>query len=163
KAGMRALFLVPTPFATAGDWAGFRRRIRMFRNHPALLAWDEEEGIARGEMKPAVLAKIRQVLREEDPNHPLMVGDSRDAINRVTDRSDFFPLASMELGMWWWYPLPLGPRPGDALQGEELARTYELAPPSFLTLSNTDKPLWVGVQSYKKPRADARYPTPAEY
>lgn len=163
KAGMRALFLVPLQYAFAGDWERFRHRIRLFRNHPALLAWDEEEGIARGDMKPEALRKMREILREEDPHHPFMVGDSRDLISRVTDRSNFFPLASMDLGMWWWYPIPLGPKPADALQGEELTRSRELAPPAFLTGRNTDKPLWVGVQSYKKPQTWARYPNAAEY
>jgi hypothetical protein len=139
----------------------------MFRNHPALLAWDEEEGLARGDMKPETLAQIRRILREEDPHHPLMVGDSRDVIGRVTDRSNFFPLDHMDLGMWWWYPFPLPlaakAAPGDALQGEEPLGSNELAPPVFLTQRNTGKPLWVGVQSYKKPNKGARYPTPAEY
>jgi hypothetical protein len=92
-----------------------------------------------------------------------MVGDSRDVIGRVTDRSNFFPLASMDLGMWWWYPFPLAARAGSALEGDEASRGLELEPPSFLTRRNTDKPIWVGVQSYKKPNPGARYPTPAEY
>lgn len=166
KAGMHMLFFVPIKLAIAGDWDAFRRRIRMFRNHPALLAWDEEEGVARGDMKPETLAQIRQIVREEDPNHPLMVGDSRDVIGRVTDRSNFFPLASMDMGMWWWYPFPLpatSAKQGDALQGEDAPHGSELVPPAFLTQSKTDKPLWVGVQSYKKPGKDARYPTAAEY
>ena len=163
KAGMSAIFFVPNPWAQAGEWDAFRRRIRMFRNHPALLAWDEEEGLARGDMKPETLARIRQVLREEDPRHPLMVGDSRDVITRVTDRSNFFPLANMDLGMWWWYPFPLTARSGDALQGEDGNKGLELEPPTFLTKRSTGKPLWVGVQSYKKPGAGARYPNAAEY
>ena len=168
RAGLRMLFFVPIKLAIAGEWDAFRRRIRMFRNHPALLAWDEEEGLARGDMKPETLAQIRQILREEDPHHPLMIGDSRDVIGRVTDRSNFFPLDSMDLGMWWWYPFPLPAAAsktgqGDALQGEETLRGSELVPPTFLTQRNTDKPLWVGVQSYKKPAKEARYPTPDEY
>lgn len=170
KAGLRMLFLVPMKFAIAGDWEAFRRRIRMFRNHPALLAWDEEEGLARGDMKLETLTKIRQILREEDPHHPLMIGDARDVIGRVTDRSNFFPIDQMDLGMWWWYPFPLPPasapgkaQPGDALQGEEAVQRNELVPPTFLTRRNTHKPLWVGVQSYKKPNKEARYPTPTEY
>jgi len=163
KAGMRALFLVPMPWAVSGDWESFRRRIRMFRNHPGLLAWDEEEGLARGDLKPETLLKLRQVLREEDPHHPLMVGDSRDVIGRVTDRSNFFPVDVMDLGMWWWYPIPLAARPPDALQGEDAAKGGELVPPSFLTQRNTAKPLWVGVQAYKKPQPTARYPNAAEY
>jgi hypothetical protein len=114
-------------------------------------------------MKPETLATLRQVLREEDPHHPLMVGDSRDVIGRVTDRSDFFPLASMDLGMWWWYPFPLAARSGDALQGEEAAKSGELVPPTFLTQRNTEKPLWVGLQAYRKPGASGRYPTAVEY
>src|SRR5207237_617103 len=70
-------------------------------------------------------------------------------------------------GMWWWYPLPLKPPattgPAAALEGEEaLAKWNELSPPQFLTLAKTDKPIWVGVQAYKK-NDTSRYPTPLEY
>ena len=47
QAGMMCLCLVPRQFVFKGDWDAVRRRIRMFKNHPALLAWDEEEGLAR--------------------------------------------------------------------------------------------------------------------
>jgi hypothetical protein len=162
-AGMKAILLVPRHPLFAEDWETVRRRIRMFRNHPGLLAWNTEEGIARGDMPPETLAKLYEIVREEDPHHPLMVGDSRDAIGRVTDRSDFFPIDHMDLGMWWWYPLPPGGARANILEGEELVEAKELAPPSFLTLRKTDKPIWVGVQSYKKPQPWARYPLPIEY
>src|SRR5207248_2426533 len=71
QAGMKALMLIPRGLAFAHDWEGVRRRIRMFRNHPALLAWDEEEGIARDDMSPADLARLRKLIAKEDPNHPL--------------------------------------------------------------------------------------------
>jgi hypothetical protein len=135
----------------------------MFRNHPALLAWDEEESIARGDASFDVVAKMREVLREEDPNHPFMIGDARAPIGQV-DRSNLFPAELMDLGMWWWYPIPLGPgsNKGSVLEGEELAKTYEMAPPTFLTQRKTEKPVWVGVQSYRK-GTPPRFPTPTEY
>ena len=163
KAGMHALFLIPREQVFHGQWDLFRRRIRMFRNHPGLLAWDEEEGLARGDMKLEDLAKMVQIIREEDPNHPIMVGDSRDVITAVKDRSNFFPLAQMDMGMWWWYPFPLKAKPAGALEGDEGTSASELAPPTFLVQRNTDKPLWVGVQAYKHNNADGRYPTPVEY
>jgi hypothetical protein len=69
----------------------------------------------------------------------------------------------MDLGMWWWYPIPLKPKgAGDALEGDEgVAGSGELSPPEFLVNARIDKPLWVGVQSYKK--KESRYPTPGEY
>ncbi|HEV2294501.1 MAG TPA: carbohydrate binding domain-containing protein [Tepidisphaeraceae bacterium] len=166
--GMKALMLIPRQLLFAGDWDGVRRRIRMFRNHPGLLAWDEEEGLARGDIRIETLAKLRQVLNEEDPHHPLMVGDSKDVIGRIEpQRRDFFPLDYMDLGMWWWYPIPLGGGKPEALEGDEgKPGTKELVPPSWLVNANTDKPLWAGVQSYKKPVKNvpgARYPSPTEY
>ncbi len=163
KAGMHCLLLVPMEYGFVGDWDSFRRRIRMFRNHPALLAWDEEEGLARGDMNRDTLMKMREILTKEDPHHPFMVGDSHDVIGRVKDRSRFFPDEQMDMGMWWWYPLPLKAGAGDDLQGESAQGRLELDPPPFLTQRTTRKPVWVGVQSYKKPVADGRYPTPAEY
>jgi hypothetical protein len=163
--GMKMLFMIPMKAAIKGDFDAVRRRIRMFRNHPALLAWDEEEGFARGDFKPDTLKKIRQIQHEEDPHHPFMVGDSRGlGAVRGTDRSDFFPDDDMDLGMWWWYPFPLQERTGDALLGEDAGPPGKvLVPPSFLVTAKTKKPLWVGVQSYKKPGKDSRYPTPQEY
>jgi hypothetical protein len=163
KNGMMCLFLVPRGFVFHGDWENVRRRIRMFRNHPALLAWDEEEGLARSDMHPDDLKMLVKIIREEDPNHPIMIGDARDGIRKVTDRSNFFPIDQMDMGMWWWYPLPIGGGKPSALDGEEAARGLEMVPPSFLTQRNTDKPIWVGVQSYRKPQDWARYPTPVEY
>jgi hypothetical protein len=154
---------VPRQYVFHHDWENVHRRIRMFKNHPALLAWDEEEGIARGDMSRDDLKTLVAMIREEDPYHPIMIGDSRDGIRKVVDRSNFFPIDQMDLGMWWWYPLPLGGGKPSALNGEEAAKGLELVPPSFLTQRNTDKPIWVGVQAYKKPADWARYPTPIEY
>jgi hypothetical protein len=94
-----------------------------------------------------------------------MLGDTRDAIQKVTDRSRLFADELMDLGMWWWYPFPISPAGADdALQGTERAAGMELVPPSFLTLAQTKKPLWVGLQAYGKPdRKDGRFPTPLEY
>jgi hypothetical protein len=160
--GVNVLLLVPMEYAIAGEWDAFTRRIRMFRNHPALLAWDEEEGLARGDMNMETLRRVRQILQKEDPNHPFMVGDARNVIGRIKDRRNMFPADQMDLGMWWWYPLPLKPQRGDALQGEQATGTdLLLEPPPFLVPG--EKPLWVGVQAYKKPGAGSRYPTPTEY
>ncbi len=180
RAGMKACMMVPLKFAQDGEWDAFRRRIRMFRNHPGLLCWDEEEGLARGDWTMATLEKVRQILKEEDPNHPFMVGDARDVVYRVKDRSNFFPLNEMDMGMWWWYPLPMSAKPHiDPLEGVEVSG-LQLTPPSFLTLARTNKPIWVGVQAYNKglkakrengkymevEKEDAkgmRFPTPTEY
>jgi hypothetical protein len=162
KYGMHMCCMVPLEYAYDGEWDAFRKRIRMFRNHPGLLCWDEEESLARGTTTMATLAKMRQIVQEEDPNHPFMVGDSRDAITRVKDRSNFFPLKYMDLGMWWWYPIPIEKRAGAALEGEEASTSDEMVPPVFLVKRNTDKPIWVGVQAYKK-NEKSRYPNYTEY
>jgi hypothetical protein len=162
KHGLKALFLIPRGFVFAGQWDAFRRRIRMFKNHPALLAWDEEEGMARGDLTPANFEKMIQILREEDPYHPIMVGDSRDTIDRVRGKMDFFPVAQMDMGMWWWYPFPLSSEAGSALQGDAGGRAGELVAPMFLTQPNTTKPIWVGVQSYRKNKKSP-YQTAEEY
>jgi hypothetical protein len=162
--GMKAIFMLPMKLAIAGDFDGVRRRVRMFRNHPGLLAWDEEEGFARGDFKPDTLKKLRQIVAEEDPNHPFLVGDSHDVITRIPpDRSDFFPLGEMDLGMWWWYPFPLKERQADALLGEDAGPAdagLEAVPPAFLVNAKTRKPLWVGIQAYKK-AANAIPPPPS--
>jgi hypothetical protein len=142
---MMALLLIPRGLAFGGDWENFRRRIRMFRNHPALLAWDEEEGLARGDMSMAALVKMRQIIKEEDPHHPFMVGDSRDVINKVKDRSELLPAGAHGSGMWWWYPIPPGGAQGDALAGEELTKAASARPAQFPHPGeNRQSRSWVG-------------------
>jgi len=143
----------------------FVRRVRMFRNHPGLLAWDEEEGVARGEMPLSNLARMREVLQQQDSHHPFMVGDGCKAIFNIKDRSELFPEDLMDMGMWWWYPFPLTDmKTGDALAGVDATTGQELVPPEFLTRAKTDKPIWVGLQAYRKPgRSDGRFPSPDEY
>jgi hypothetical protein len=161
-AGMKVCFLIPRGLAFGGDWDGVRRRIRLFKNNPALLCWDEEEGLARGDLKMGGLIKLRQIIQEEDPNHPLMIGDTRDVITRMPqDRADIFPVDQMDLGMWWWYPLPLQARGDSALNGEDASTGTELIEPGFLSKPGTNKPIWTGIQSYKKPKS--RYPTATEF
>lgn len=165
--GMKMLFQIPMRQAIEGDFETIRRRIRMFRNHPGLLAWDEEEGFARGDFKPDTLKTLRAIVDKEDPHHPLMVGDSSDVTTRVRGQPNFFPDADMDLGMWWWYPFPLRAPRGNQVadeDGNELAARWDvLTPPAFLTRSATTKPIWVGIQAYRKAAKDARYPTPDEY
>ena len=163
QAGMMVMALIPRGMVFHGDWDGFRHRVRLLRNHPALLCWDEEEGIARGDMKLPDLIKMRQILREEDPNHPLMIGDMKDVGSRLPDRRDIFPADQMDVGMWWWYPFPLNERndTGMELEGDKFGSGAELIPPPFLAQPTTSKPIWVGIQAYKKV-AKSRYPTLAE-
>ena len=160
--GMKTCLLVPMKQVIAGDLDAVRRRVRLFRNHPALLCWDEEEGFGRGDFKPDTLKKLRQIISEEDPNHPFMVGDPKEIVSHIKDRSNFFPLDEMDMGMWWWYPFPLQARAADALEGEEASKGDVLDLPEFLTRANTTKPIWVGIQAYKK-GDKSRYPTAEEY
>ena len=142
KAGMMVMALIPRGEVFHGDWEGLRHRVRMFKNHPALLCWDEEEGIARGDMKMPDLVKMCQVIREEDPNHPIMIGDMKDVGSRLPDRRDIFPASLMDMGMWWWYPFPLKERndTGLELQGDQFGSGAELIPPPFLAQPTTNKP-----------------------
>ncbi len=165
KLGMKTLMLVTHGGHHRPVDDEFVRRVRMFRNHPALLAWDEEEGVARGEMPLSNLEEMHTLLKREAPEHPFMVGDARAPIFEVHDRSYLFPAEFMDLGMWWWYPFPLDlNNNASVLDGEEDFHSNLLEPPSFLTLAKTNKPIWVGIQAYKKPnRTDGRFPTPTEY
>lgn len=55
------------------DWAGLRATVSRNKNHPALLGWyaaDEPEGSGD---TPDVLIRAREVVREVDPNHPIIV------------------------------------------------------------------------------------------
>ena len=152
------------------DEAADRGRLRTRFRHricacsatiPALLAWDEEEGFARGDIKPETLKKIREILRKRTRTTPSWSATRAMLISRVKkDRSDFFPARRDGPGDVVVVSDPASrPRDrGNALQGEEGPRGTELVPPTSSSDAMTDKPIWVGVQSYKKPQTWARYP-----
>lgn len=161
KAGMKAVGFLHVAYVERKEWDELRRRVRMFRNHPGLLAWCQEEGVARGEITMADLERLVKIVREEDPNHPFVLADSYDVITKV-DRSRFFPENLMDIGMWWFYPIPLNRDVAtSALEGQDASDGHTINPPTFM--SATKKPIWVGLQAYKKPRRDGRFPTEVEY
>jgi hypothetical protein len=119
--------------------------------------------VARGLTTPANIAALYTLVRKLDPDHPLVLGDTRDVIEKLqVDRRDFFPDASMDAGIWWWYPIPIKAEKGNALEGREETGGL-MESPSWLTTTRSKKPLWIAIQAYQKPGRDARFPTPAEY
>jgi hypothetical protein len=150
--GMRMMVELPRKAIEQAQWAQVRRRIETFRHHPGLLCWDSEERVARGKAPLKNIAELYQLVHSLDPDHPFVLGDSRDiSKNMLKDRRDFFPVADMDAGIWWWYPIPL-------------RSTYPtLEPPSWLTTTDCTKPLWIAIQAYAQPWEHSRYPTPAEY
>jgi hypothetical protein len=68
----------------------------------------------------------------------------------------------MDIGIWWWYPIPLGKPDGNGIQGNEKYGD-RLEPPAWLTTTSSKKPLWIAIQSYEKPEKGTRFPTPTEY
>src|SRR5205823_4413377 len=109
------------------------------------------------------IAPLYRLMHELDPNHPFVLGDTKDVIKKLQkDRRDFFPDECMDAGIWWWYPIPLKDADGNGLEGNEKSGGL-LAGPSWLTTTTSKKPLWIAIQAYQRPKKDARYPTPAEY
>ncbi len=161
--GMRMMVELPRKAIVKAQWAQVRRRIETFRHHPGLLCWGSEERVARGETPVATIEKLYSIVHELDPDHPLVLGDTKAAITKFRDdRSDFFPDQAMDIGVWWWYPIPLHEPDADGLEGGA-KNAGLLTPPSWLTTTKSKKPLWIAIQSYQKPTKDARFPTPAEY
>jgi hypothetical protein len=64
----------------------------------------------------------------------------------------------MDIGIWWWYPIPVREATGNELKEENL-----LQPPAWLTNGLCKKPLWIAIQAYQQPWKKSRFPTPAEY
>ncbi|MGI8906799.1 MAG: hypothetical protein ACR2IE_09950 [Candidatus Sumerlaeaceae bacterium] len=163
--GFKALVFVNHGLATRLGREESLRRIRMFRNHPASLVWYEEEAVARGLKPLSWLAELVEDMRRQGPGRPVLLGDLIDYGVKVKDRSNMLPADLMDIGIWWWYPTP--PRNAPVVEdyeGENAGPALEYVPPSYLTQAKTKKPLWIALQSYKKPdAADARFPTPEEY
>jgi hypothetical protein len=150
--GMRMMIELPRKAIEEGQLIQTRRWIETFRHHPGLLCWGSEERIARGKAKVERIAALYHLVKVLDPDHPFILGDSRDiSKNMEKDRRNFFPEADMDVGIWWWYPIPLH------------TNAPLMEPPSWLTTTTCKKPLWIAIQSYKQPWQHSRYPTPAEY
>jgi hypothetical protein len=161
--GMRMMVELPRKAIEKAQWPQVRRRILTFRHHPGLLCWGSEERVARGETSLTNIAALYRLVHELDPGHPLVLGDTKDVIQKLqVDRRDFFPDACMDAGIWWWYPIPLKGPDGNGLEARDKP-TGLLEPPPWLTTTISKKPLWIAIQSYQHPRLDARFPTPAEY
>jgi hypothetical protein len=161
--GLRMMVELPRKAIEQAKWAQVRHRIETFRGHPGLLCWGSEERVARGVAPLKNIRALYQLVRELDPDHPLVLGDTRDVIKHLQkDRRNFFPDECMDIGIWWWYPIPLHTPDGNGLEGNEKFGDI-LQPPSWLTTTLSKKPLWIAIQAYEKPRKDARFPTPEEY
>ena len=162
EAGIRMMVELPRKAIEKGEWAQVRRRIETFKNHPGLGFWGSEERVARGEGPLKNVAGVYRIVKELDPNHPFVLGDTRDVVTKLSeDRSNFFPVSLMDVGIWWYYPIPMEPNP----EAPPPAKVSDLTfmPPNWLVNYTGDKPLWIAVQCYKHPRIDGRYPTRAEY
>lgn len=161
--GMRMMVEFPRKAVEKAQWEQIRRRILTFRRHPGLLCWGSEERVARGEAPLAHIVALYQLVKELDPDHPLVLGDTRDVIGKFQkDRRNFFPDECMDVGIWWWYPIPLHAPDASGVDSPGLDASL-LRPPPWLTTTLSKKPLWIAIQSYQQPRKDARFPTPAEY
>jgi hypothetical protein len=162
KNGMRLMLELPRKAIEKAQWQQIRRRIETFRHHPGLLCWGSEERVARGTAPLKNIETLYRIVHELDPDHPLVLGDTKDVIQKFEkDRSDFFPDSCMDAGIWWWYPIPLKEPDGNGLDGPGTGGLLE--PPSWLVTTVSKKPLWIAIQSYQKPSKDARFPTPQEY
>ncbi|PWU15928.1 MAG: hypothetical protein C5B50_14560 [Verrucomicrobia bacterium] len=161
--GMRMMVELPRKAIEKAKWGQVRRRIETFKNHPGLLCWGSEERVARGAAPLANIEQLYKVVKECDPDHPLVLGDTRDVIQHLQDdRRNFFPDDCMDAGIWWWYPFPLKEPDGNGLEGGA-SGADELQPPVWLTTTLSKKPLWIAFQAYQKPSRDAVFPTPAQY
>lgn len=163
-AGLKALTFVSHGQDRLSD-ADALKRIRTFKNHPAILVWYQEEVLARGYKPYSYLENHVAMLRREAPEHPILQGDQRGESYAMIGNPRFFPDELMDFGTWWWYPTPLREKPSvENYEGFASGPEKEYKPPQFLVDSGTTKPIWVAMQSYKKPnQSDARFPTPAEY
>jgi hypothetical protein len=162
--GLRMMVELPRRAVEKGQWGQVSRRIETFRHHPGLLCWGSEERVARGLTSLTAIASLYRLVHELDPDHPLVLGDTKDKIQKFkTDRRDFFPDPYMDAGIWWWYPIPLKDPDGNGLAEGQEKKAAMLTPPSWLTTTVSKKPLWIAIQSYQHPSRDARFPTPAEY
>jgi hypothetical protein len=162
--GLRMMVELPRKAIEQGQWRQVRHRIETFRHHPGLLCWGSEERVARGLTSLTNIAILYRLVHELDPDHPLVLGDTKDKIQKFkTDRRDFFPDPYMDVGIWWWYPIPLKDPDGNGLLEGKGKTEAMLTPPAWLTTTISKKPLWIAIQSYQHPTRDGRFPTPAEY
>jgi hypothetical protein len=159
--GLRMMVELPREAIEKGNWEQLTRRLETFRSHPGLLCWGSEERVARGRTGLTNIARLYQLVHKLDPDHPFVLGDTKDVIKKFQhDRRDFFPDPCMDIGIWWWYPIPLKDPDGNGVDQPVHTR---MEPPLWLTTTHSRKPLWIAIQAYQHPSKEGRFPTPEEY
>ena len=149
--GLWCLVNTPAMEVVKRDWHTVRERLLTFRDHPSVVAYMEEEEMARGFHTPESLKEWYNLIREVDPARPILLGDTRRITKEGQPRR--FVLELMDMGVWWWYPFPLAEGHTEVVVPDWLVENVRL----------TDKPIWVAPQSYKGQRVEKRYPLPEEY
>ncbi len=89
--GLRMMVELPRKAIEQGKWEQVRRRVQTFKHHPGLLCWGSEERVARGNAPLSRIAALYKLVHELDPDHPFVLGDTKDVIQKFkVDRRDFF-------------------------------------------------------------------------
>ncbi len=165
KNKLMALASFYRPYMRTMNWDRCSKRIELFRNHPALLAWhvmDEPdasgepkgEGERRGtEYVPAAY----KMIKERDPNHPVTT-----VLCRFAGVSTFTPW--LDVVQADYYPIP--PIPATDFAGTGF-RGIAIMADNCRTASDNGKPFWFVCQAfnYGKLKASPEDPNfvPAEW
>jgi hypothetical protein len=157
--GLHVMLEIPRKAVEQARWEQVRRFVETFKHHPALICWGSEERVTRGLAPLENIAALHDLLNKLDPDHPFLLGDTRTLTEKAEkDWANFFPDTNMDIGIWWWYPIPVADPVGNELKPDNL-----LEPPLWLTTAHSRKPLWIAVQAYQQPWKKSRFPTPEEY
>jgi len=131
--GLWSIIGTPRVKLVKNDWEGLRKRFMVLGNHPTVLCYEEEEQMARGVCSFGKMKKWYALIKEIDPDRPVLVGD----MPKHHDPKWLFAEDFMDIGIWWWYPFPL--KDGQT----------EIIPPAWLirNVSAIKKPIWIALQS----------------
>jgi hypothetical protein len=144
--GLMALVGMNRDEVAAEKYMGSAERVRMFRDHPAVLAWHTMDepgaGVGQNDLKEiaadAFMSGVYRVVKENDPSHPVTA-----VVCRLADHQRFTP--SMDVHQADYYPIP--PFPAGNFVGTGFAG---IARHSRLVreASGGAKPLWFVCQAF---------------
>jgi len=159
--GLMALVGMNRDEVTAQKYGSSAERVRMFRDHPALLAWHtmDEPGAGIGQHDPKELAAdafmpgIYRVIKENDSHHPVTA-----VVCRLADHQRFTP--SLDVHQADYYPIP--PFPAGNFVGTGFAGIAR-HPRLLREASGGAKPLWFVCQAFDYALYQKDKDVPAEW
>jgi hypothetical protein len=135
--------LAATPRDAAAQEDALRRVVRKFRNHPGLGVWKGDDEPQWGERPVGELVRTYEILREEDPHHPLWIVQApRGTVEQLRPYNAAYDIGGVDV-----YPIgyPPGTHLADENENKDISAIGDYTQ-KMLRVVDGRKPIWFTLQ-----------------